>query len=185
MIGLCVWTMLLGLEVGDREVWRPGHAGLIPRRPLFGRDVFQRFHARCDRAGNHGPSPRLNASALHELLEPPEIPVDLHRRLLSEHPGDPGAELAAWRMVLEAHAHVRARSSSSKFTEPAVTTVDPAIERHPMTLSGTSLMISASHSTVVPSGAVATQRERRSSSTVTDCRCSITRGRFSSARQNA
>src|SRR4051794_19461428 len=73
----------------------------------------------------------------------------------------------------------------SKCTDPAVTTLEPSIDRHPIRRSGMSLIISASHSTVAPRGAVATQRERRSSSTVTDCRCSIARGKLSSLRQNA
>jgi hypothetical protein len=48
-------------------------------------------------------------------------------------------------------------------TDPALMTSAPLRVRHPISSFGTSLMISASHSTVCRAGAFATQCERRAS----------------------
>src|SRR5687767_15118591 len=72
-----------------------------------------------------------------------------------------------------------------KVTAPAVTTSDSGSERQPITLFSTSLMISASHSTLRSAGPRATQCERPLPSSVTCSRWVNTRGRFSSCRQNA
>src|SRR5687767_3683626 len=46
----------------------------------------------------------------------------------------------------------RPAAAASKFTEPALMTSAPSRERQPITWLGTSLWISASHSTTVPAG---------------------------------
>src|ERR1041385_3942930 len=73
--------------------------------------------------------------------------------------------------------------SSSKFTDPAVEIVDPSSDCHPITLSSTSLMMRASHSTRMPAGPVAIQCETPSSRIDTDSRWFMNFGRFSKLRQ--
>jgi len=73
--------------------------------------------------------------------------------------------------------------ATSKLTEPALTTSEPSIDRHPITWFGTSLMISAFHSTSAPPGPFARQRESVSVTRSTDSRCLMKRGRFSRSRQ--
>src|SRR5690242_18655831 len=72
-----------------------------------------------------------------------------------------------------------------KVTDPELGTEAPGNERHSIRSLGTSLVISASHSTVLPPGPFAHQTERPSPVTLTDSRCFITVDRFSKFRQKA
>ena len=62
------------------------------------------------------------------------------------------------------------RGALSKVTEPAVETIEPSSDCHAITLFGMSLMIRASHSTLVPAGPFATQWEIPPSRCATDSR---------------
>src|SRR6185369_6430669 len=71
-----------------------------------------------------------------------------------------------------------------KQTLPRFATLAPSTELQASCSLGLSSVISASHSTLVPAGAVARQRENWPSS-LTDTRCAMNLGKFSSLRQNA
>src|ERR1043166_7277134 len=71
----------------------------------------------------------------------------------------------------------------AKRTDPACMTSEPATERHAISSFGMSLMISASHSSRTPAGALTIQHERVGAVTRTDSRCDKTWGRFSEFRR--
>ena len=73
----------------------------------------------------------------------------------------------------------------SKWTEPACSTRAPGAVRQAISSLGLSLMISASHSIVVPAGPFTTQCERPPGPSVTDSILGMIVGRFRNSRQKA
>ena len=124
-------------------------------------------------------------TGLHDLLQAAQVTLDLQTGLLAEELRDHGAELpAGWvvaKLDLDFGPPVAGRAEEADCAEIG-TSASPT-ERHEIRSFGTSVVISASHSTVLPAGARAVQRDRRSSTTRTDSRCSMKRGRFWKSRQ--
>jgi hypothetical protein len=70
-------------------------------------------------------------------------------------------------------------------TDPLLSTDAPSRERQAIRSPGKSSVISASHSTLVPAGLLATQWERPPAAVVTDSRLYMNLGRRSKSRQAA
>src|SRR5262245_34559155 len=136
--------------------------------------------SRCSEAHGIG-----QGTAFHRGLERGEIVVDRLARVVTEERGHRVAELTARRVVLQGDADdAGAAAVGSKRTGPACMTSEPATERHAISSFGMSLMISASHSSRTPAGALTIQHERVGAVTRTDSRCDMTWGRCSKFRQN-
>ena len=123
---------------------------------------------------------------LEDLLQAPQVAGDLLRGLFAEQLCDGRAQGAAWWLVFQLDAHLRAAIARRRLEahHARLGTRVPSTDRQPIASSGRSITTSACHSTVVPAGPLARQVDVPFL-TVTDSRWAIKRGKFSRFRQNA
>src|SRR5262249_14610659 len=136
--------------------------------------------SRCSEAHGIG-----QGTALHRGLERGEIVVDRRARTVTEARGKGVAEPPARRVVLKGDAdEAGAAGRRLEATRPSVHDVGPPHRAHAISSFGMSLMISASHTSRPPAGALTIQHERVGAVTRTESRCEMTWGRCSKFRQN-